>query len=74
MEILKIYQEDKVLDKVLRDKAFNATKNKKYDEYQRGLASMVYKFLDKKNSGSGVKSISNEQLADEHHKPIIRKF
>ena len=33
MEILKIYQEDKVLDKVLRDKAFNATKNKKYDEY-----------------------------------------
>ena len=32
-------------DKVLRDKAFNITKNPKYDGYQRGLASMVYKVL-----------------------------
>ena len=31
----------------LRDKAFNTAKNPKYDEYQRGLASMVYKFLIK---------------------------
>ena len=36
-------------DKVLRDKAFNIAKNPKYDKYQRGLASMVYKFIDKKN-------------------------
>ena len=35
-------------DKVLRDKAFNIAKNPKYDGYQRGLASMVYKFFDKK--------------------------
>ena len=35
-------------DKVLRDKAFNIAKNLKYDGYQRGLASMVYKFFDKK--------------------------
>ena len=35
-------------DKVLRDKAFNIAKNLKYDEYQRGLASMVYTFFDKK--------------------------
>ena len=35
-------------DKVLRDKEFNITKNPKYDGYQRGLASMVYKFFDKK--------------------------
>ena len=35
-------------DKVLRDKAFNFAKNPKYDGYQRGLASMVYKFFDKK--------------------------
>ena len=35
-------------DKVVRDKAFNVAKNPKYDGYQRGLASMVYKFLDKK--------------------------
>ena len=31
-------------DKVLRDKAFNIAKNRKYDGYQRGLASMVNKF------------------------------
>ena len=34
-------------DKVLRDKAFNITKEPKYDEYQRGLASLVYKMSDK---------------------------
>ena len=33
--------------KVLRDKAFNIAKNPKYDGYQRGLASVVYKFLIK---------------------------
>ena len=36
-------------DKVLRDKAFNIAKNHKYDG--RGLASMVYKFFDKKSAG-----------------------
>ena len=41
-------------DKVLRDKAFNIAKNLKYDGYQRGFASMVYKFFDKKSKGSGV--------------------
>ena len=45
-------------DKVLRDKAFNIAKNPKYDGYQRGLASMVYKFFDKKSKGSGV--VNNE--------------
>ena len=35
-------------DKVLKDKAFTITNNPKYDGYQRGLASMVYKFFDKK--------------------------
>ena len=35
--------------KVLRDKAFNIAKDSKYNGYQRGLASMVYKFFDKKN-------------------------
>ena len=63
-------------DKVLRDKAFNIAKNPKYDGYQRGLASMVYKFFDKKSKGSGVNIPLefNEQLAEELHKPIIRKF
>ena len=38
-------------DKVLKDKAFKIASDPKYDDYQRGLASMVYKFFDKKSSG-----------------------
>ena len=34
-------------DKVLKDKAYNIARNPEYDGYQRGLASMVYKFLIK---------------------------
>ena len=41
-------------DKILRDKASNIAKNSRYDGYQRGLASMVYKCFDKKSSGGGV--------------------
>ena len=36
-------------DKILREKAFNITKNLKYDGYQRGLDLMVYKIFDKKS-------------------------
>ena len=54
-------------DKVLRDKAFKIASDPKYDGYQRGLASMVYKFFDKKSSGSGVGNEPNYQLADELH-------
>ena len=63
-------------DKVLGDRAFNIAKNPKYGWYQRGLASMVYKFFDKKFMGSGVNIPSelNKQLAKELHKPIIRRF
>ena len=36
---------------------------------------MVYKFFDKKTAGSGIKSMTqNKQLAEELHKPIIRKI
>ena len=64
-----------IADKILKNKAFNIAKDQKYDGYQRGLASMVYKFFDSKVSGSGAKLIpQNEQLANELHKPIIRKF
>ena len=59
-------------DKVLRDKAYDIASNPKYDGYQIGLASMVYKFFDKKSIGSGIASSSI--LADERYKPIIRKF
>ena len=47
-------------DKVLRGKAFNIAKDPKYDGYQRGLASMVYKFSDKKTKGSGVTTPANK--------------
>ena len=64
-----------VADKILKNKAFDITKDPKYDGYQRGLASMVYKFFDKNSEGSVVKLIpQNEQLANELHKPTIRKF
>ena len=64
-----------VADKILKNRAFDIAKDPKYDGYQRGLASMVYKFFDSKVSGSGAKLIpENEQLAEELHKPIIRKF
>ena len=84
MEIVKIARRT-ASGKILRDKAFNIAKNPKYDGYQRGLASMVYNFFDKKSSGSGRPSSSasfvvnnatkpNLQLAEELHKPIIKKI
>ena len=69
-----------IADKILKDKAFNIAKDPKYDGYQRGLASMVYKFFDKKSEGSGAKNVNtkltpqNQQLAAELHKPIIKKL
>ena len=67
-----------VADKILHDKAFNTAKNPKYDGYQCGLASMAYKFSDKKSDllarsetfttqdksayGSGIK---NENISDQ---------
>ena len=54
-------------DKTLRNKAFNIAKEPKYERYQRGLASMVYKFFDKKASRSGLKNekFSNKELVKE---------
>ena len=70
-------------DKTQPDKAFNIAKNPKYDGYQCGFASIVYKFFDKKSalfadksaSGSGIKNqnISDKELAQELHKSVIRK-
>ena len=58
-----------IADKILKNKAFDIAKDPKYD------GSMVYKFFDSKVSGSSAKHIpQNEQLANELHKPIIRKF
>ena len=74
-------------DKLLKDKAYDIANNPKYDGYQRGLASMVYKFFDKKSTGSGTTEHSSLErtslerivkdssliLADELHKPVIKK-
>ena len=63
-------------DRVLHDKTFNVGKSSKYDGYQRGLASMAYEYFDKKSSPGAVKSeiMPNQELAEELHKPRIRKF
>ena len=61
-------------DKVLRDTAFKIGSDPKCDGYQRGLASIVYKFFDKKPKGSGITNESNNQLANKLHKPFIKKF
>ena len=64
-----------IADKVLRNKAFKIASDQKYDGYQSGLASMVYKFFDKKTQGSGLaNNKENIQLADELPKPVIRTF
>ena len=63
-------------DKDLKDKAFNIAKNPKYDEYQRDVASMVYKYFDKRSKGSSVNNEikQNKQSAEELNKPIIKKL
>ena len=61
-------------DKVLKIKAFNIAKNPKCNRYQRGVTSIVYNFFDKKSSGSGIKSMSNQLLPDELYKQIIKKL
>ena len=79
----------KIQSEVSKNKAFKIANNPKCDGYQRGLASMIYKFFDKKSaslkkksallnkfSGSGANKSANEpkyKLANELHKLIIRK-
>ena len=62
-----------ISDKALSDKVFNIDKNPKYDGYQRGRASMIYTFFDKKAPGGAIKNkiMSNQELAKALHKSII---
>ena len=57
---------------VLRDKAFKIVSDPKHDGYQRGLALMVYRFFDKRSSGSGIGAEPNYQLSNGLHRQIIR--
>ena len=66
-------------DKILRDKVFDVANNPKYDGYQRGFVSIVYKCFDKKTAGGAVEkeNMSSQRpldLAKQLHKPFIRKF
>ena len=61
-------------DKVLKDKAFKIANNTNYNGYQRELASVVYKFFDKKSKWNGIINEPNYQLANEFYKPVIRKL
>ena len=63
-------------DKILCDEIFDIAKNLKYDGYKRGLASVVCNFFDKKSARGAIRSdiMSNLQLAEALHKPVIRKF
>ena len=63
-------------DEFLRDKAFEIANNLKHNGSEKSLATMVYKFFDRKTKRSGIKNEikQDQQLAEELHKPIIRKF
>ena len=50
-----------------KDRAYENTRNCNYYGYQRALASMVYKFFDKK---TGSEMSVNEQIAQELHKLV----
>ena len=63
----------------MKSRVYEITRSRNFDGSQRTLASMVYMFFDKKTrSGAIVTSTSeinvNEQLAEELHKPVIKKF
>ena len=71
-----------ISDQKLRNSAYDIASNPKYDGYQRGLASMVYKFFySKVTPGKGNAKHSSLKhmetykiLAEELHKPGIKKF
>ena len=56
-----------ISDKILKDRVYKITRNRKYNGYQRALASMVHKIFDKKTR-------LVESLNEELHKPVIKKF
>ena len=49
-------------DKVLRDKAFNITRNLKYDGYQRGLGSMIFLIKNPRVVALNLFQINNLQM------------
>ena len=62
-----------ISDNILKDRAYEIAINSKYDGYQRRLASMVHIFFEKK-TGLRKKARVTDKLAQELHKPVIKKF
>ena len=65
-------------DIFLKNKALKIATNPRVNGYQRGLASMVYKFFNESTKGSGINNkgslLVNSQLAEELHKSFIKNF
>ena len=63
-------------DKIFCDKTFSNTKNPKYDGYQRGLTSMIYKFFNKKTSSGAVKNknLPKQELVEDWKTKSIITF
>ena len=61
--------------KILRDKAFDIAKKTKYNRYQRGPASMVYKYFQQKTFGginlfhTKITILFQKVLDESNHKP-----
>ena len=80
IQIFKDLPRRTALDEVLHDKTFNIAKNPKYDRYQRGLASMVYKIFDRRSNlltdisalGGSIKNMLKQELANNHTKELLK--
>ena len=82
MKLLNIHTELQLPINAFRDKTFNVAKNSKYDGYQKGLASIVYKCFDKKSAkdstNRGTRIVSdavpdNQQLAKNGKSQLLEK-
>ena len=82
MKLLNMHTELDLPINAFRDKAFNVAKNSKYDGYQKGLASIVYKCFDKKSAkvstNRGTRIVSdavpdNQQLAKNGKSQLLEK-
>ena len=62
-----------ISDQKLRNSAYGIASNRKYDGYQRGLASMVYKFFDSDVAPLNKKTMSGKGNAKHTAKPSSLK-
>ena len=63
----------------MKDRAYEIALYPKYDGYESGIASVVYNFFDKKTGSRAIatsktKASVHEELAQELHKSVIKKF